>query len=377
MTIDDIRALLQEPKYDFLRANPHLGDNIILLGLGGSHAYGTNVEGSDVDIRGCALNRREELLGMSSFEQVVERETDTVVYGFNKLMGLLIECNPSALELLGCKRSHYLVLTEPGRQLLEKRKMFLSQEAAESFRGYADGQLRQLKNALARDSFSQQQKEEHIRDALERSLRAFDDKFKSFKNGRIELLTAESAREDLESEVFCNIHIDKFPARDFKTILNALSPVIGNYGKLNHKDQKIDDVHLNKLAMHSVRAYLMALDIFEKEEINTYRGADREFLMSIRDGAFQNADGTYRLEFFEIVSDFEKRLEYAVKNTSLPEKPNLKMIEEFMVSINEAQLLQNICFDDKLLNARLRSCAGTRNSEIGIRNSGLYGQMTN
>lgn len=95
MTIEQIREMILGEQYDFLRTNPHLGDNIILLTLGGSHAYGTNVETSDVDIRGCALNSRRELLGMSSFEQVVERETDTVVYGFNKLMNLLIECNPS------------------------------------------------------------------------------------------------------------------------------------------------------------------------------------------------------------------------------------------------------------------------------------------
>ena len=97
MQIEEIRAMLGEKQYDFLRTNPHLGENIILLTLGGSHAYGTNVETSDVDIRGCALNSRRELLGRSSFEQVVERKTDTVVYGFNKLMGLLIECNPNTI----------------------------------------------------------------------------------------------------------------------------------------------------------------------------------------------------------------------------------------------------------------------------------------
>lgn len=372
MTVDEIGALLKEPKYNFLRTNPHLGENVILLTLGGSHAYGTNVETSDVDIRGCALNSRRELLGMSTFEQVVERETDTVVYGFNKLVGMLIECNPSAIEMLGCKPEHYLHLSGAGQQLLDNRKMFLSHEAADSFSGYAESQLRQLKNALARDSLSQKQKEEHIRDALERSLKAFDDRFGAFENGRIELLTAESAREDLESEVFCNIHIDKFPARDFKAILNGLSPVIGNYEKLHQKGHKKDDVHLNKLAMHSVRAYFMALDIFEQEEINTYRGANQEFLMRIRNGAFQNADGTYMPEFFEIVRDLERRLEYAKKNTSLPEKPNLRLIEEFMISVNEAQLLRNVCLDDKLQNAVQRSCTSLRDLGPGTWGLGRY-----
>ena len=55
----EIKKILEQPEYGFLRENPLLGDRVVLLGLGGSHAYGTNVEGSDVDIRGVALNSRK------------------------------------------------------------------------------------------------------------------------------------------------------------------------------------------------------------------------------------------------------------------------------------------------------------------------------
>ena len=53
------------PEYDFLRTDPHLVDNICLLTYGGSHAYGTNIEGSDMDIRGIALNSAEEILPLA------------------------------------------------------------------------------------------------------------------------------------------------------------------------------------------------------------------------------------------------------------------------------------------------------------------------
>lgn len=40
MNIEQIKEKLKTSKYDFLREDRNLGDNIILLTLGGSHAYG-------------------------------------------------------------------------------------------------------------------------------------------------------------------------------------------------------------------------------------------------------------------------------------------------------------------------------------------------
>lgn len=334
MTIEQITEMVSGGKYDFLRTNPHLVGKIMFLTLGGSHAYGTNIETSDVDVRGCALNSRSDLLGLSSFEQVVNTDTDTTIYSFNKLISLLINCNPNTIELLGCKPEHYFEITDLGKAMIDNRKLFLSQKAVSSFGGYATQQLRRLQNALARDRLSQAQTEEHIKGALERSIKSFGDRFTAFENGGIELLTGESQRDEFETEVFCNIHIDKYPAREFQTLLNTLSAVVSSYDKLNHRNHKKDDAHLNKHAMHLIRLYLMCLDILEKEEICTYRENDREFLLSIRNGAFQKEDGAFKEEFFEMVSDFETKLKYAKENTSLPVKPNMKRIEEFVIDIN-------------------------------------------
>ena len=60
-----------------------------------------------------------------------------------------------------------------------------------------------------------------------------------------------------------------------------MNEVIKAYGKLNHRNNKKDAPHLNKHAVHLIRLYLMAIDIFEKEEIITYRSDDLDLLLSI------------------------------------------------------------------------------------------------
>lgn len=338
MEIEQIFRLLYESEYDFLRENEHLKDRIVLLTLGGSYAYGTNIETSDVDIRGCALNSTSDILGMTNFEQVVNTATDTTVYSFNRLISLLVSCNPNTIEMLGCKPEHYFIKTEIGKEMIDNRKMFLSQKAADSFGGYATQQLRRLENALARDRLPQERQEEHMLHAMQSSMKSFRDRYAEFEDGAIRLYVADSEREELDSEIFADISLQKFPAREFSSMLNELGNVLTSYGKLNHRNHKKDDAHLNKHAMHLIRLYLMCLDILEKEDIITYREKDIPLLLDIRGGAFMKEDGTYRQEFFDMIADYEKRLRYAKANTNLPPRPNMKRIQEFVMDVNRKSL---------------------------------------
>lgn len=81
MTKEELLAVVSQPEYDFLRIDPHLGNRIMFLTIGGSHAYGTNIEGSDIDVRGCAMNSKQDLLGLSNFEQRVNLPAQTYGYG--------------------------------------------------------------------------------------------------------------------------------------------------------------------------------------------------------------------------------------------------------------------------------------------------------
>lgn len=136
MKLNDIKTELCKSKYEFLNTNPFLGRNIVLLGLAGIYAYGTNHQGSDLDIRGIATNTKANITTFRDFEQIVDTGTDTVIYSFDKMMVLFASCNPSAIELLGLKPEHYLYVSDVGHLLLNNSNVFLSKAAVNSYGGF-------------------------------------------------------------------------------------------------------------------------------------------------------------------------------------------------------------------------------------------------
>jgi predicted nucleotidyltransferase len=332
----DFKEILKTPEYEFLKTNSHLGNNIILLGLGGSHAYGTNIAGSDVDIRGIAINTKEEILGSANFEQVVNNETDTTIYSIRKIISLLSSCNPNTIEMLGLKPEHYLYLSSIGQELLDNKKLFLSKRAKYSFGGYAFSQLRRLDNKAAR-TIEQAEREQHILNSITAATYAWPDKYGCFKTGEgIRLYLDESEQENMDKEIFMDIHLTGYPLRDYKAMWAEMKNVVADFDKIGHRNQNaIERGKLGKHMMHLVRLYLMCLDILEKEEIITFRENDISFLMDIRNGKFLDDNSQPLTEFYDMVNEYEKRLDYAVENTSLPDKPDYHKINEFLMSVNE------------------------------------------
>ena len=336
MNINEIKTMLASQEYDFLRSNPHLGNNIILLGLGGSHAYGTNVEGSDVDIRGCALNNKSEILTNENFEQVVNEDTDSTIYSFNKLISLLSSANPNTIEILGLKSEHYLYLSPIGKELLDNKKLFLSKRAIHAFGGYANSQLRRLDNKTAR-LVGQAQMEQHILNSINNAAYEFKNKyFPLAENDSISLYLDKAVQEGFDKEIFMDIHLTHYPLRDYKAMWSEMSNIVRDYAKVGKRNANaIEHNKLSKHMMHLVRLYLMCFDILEHGEIVTYREKDHDFLMEIRNGKYLDDNRQPTDEFFEIVDGLEKRLEYAKQNTDLPDNPNYKAIKEFSISVNE------------------------------------------
>ncbi|GAE88837.1 nucleotidyltransferase domain-containing protein [Acetivibrio straminisolvens] len=327
MDIQDIKDMLNTDKYEFLRTDPRLRENILILTTAGSIAYGTNVDTSDIDIRGVTIEVKQDLLGLSSFEQFEDRTTDTVVYGLKKFISLCLDSNPNVLEILGTRDDHLLVITKEGQLLRDNADLFFSKKAIHSFGNYATAQLRRLKNALARDSYPQAEKEQHILDSILGQMEHLKRTYKSFTNEEINLYIDQSDKQEMDTEIFIDINLKHYPLRDLKNIYSDMSNVVKNYSKLNHRNNKKDELHLNKHAMHLIRLLITGTEILEGKGINTYREKEREFLLDIRKGKY-----SYN-ELFEMVDEYERRFRLAAENTSLPDNPDYKRVEELMLEI--------------------------------------------
>lgn len=331
----DINTLLDQKEYDFIRTMPRLGRHVILLGLAGSYSYGTNNENSDIDIRGVTLNTKEDILGLEDYEQYVDDNTDTVIYTFNKLVRLLTEGNPNVIELLGLNPEHYLYLNALGQDMIDHTDLFLSKRMIHTFGGYADAQLRRLQNALARDSMPQSEKETHMLNSVRNAMYAFNERYVAFENGSLRVYTDQAENPELETEIYIDTDLKHYPLRDYKNIWSDMHGIIKDYDRIGKRNHKKDDNHLNKHAMHLIRLLSMGIEILEKGEVHTYRKEEHELLLAIRRGDYQQADGAFRSEFYEMVADYEARLHKAASETSLPDEPDREAIREYVMSVNE------------------------------------------
>lgn len=356
---DKIKNILKNKEYDFLRTEKHLalkgqtkktedgiiiGNNIILLGLGGSYAYGTNNENSDIDIRGICLNSREDLLAGNisgeHFEQVVNEATDTTIYSFNKIISLLANVNPNTIELLGLDDDQYLYISEEGKILKENAHIFLSKKCAHSFGGYANAQLYRLtqksKHAMSKDEL-----EKHILKTMEFMQNDFVTRYSTMEDDSIKLYIDKSIQEGYDTEIFMDVSLHHYPLRDYCGMWNELKNVTSEYGRLGKRNAKaIEHAKIGKHMMHLIRLYLMCFDILEKEQIITHRVAEHDMLMEIRNGKYITENNEILPEFFDMVNEYEKRLQYAIENTSLPECPDYNKIKDIMMAINEKIIIQ-------------------------------------
>ena len=318
----DIREVIKLPEYNWIE---QYKDRICFLALGGSHAYGTNVEGSDIDLRGVVLPTKRDLLGFNKFVQKNDDSTDTVLYEVNRFMNLASQTNPNIVELLGSPQ--HLVFNDIGYKILDNRDIFISKRCINTFGGYANQQLRRVENSLAHDAIDEATKAKRIKDVIDVTKAKLSDRTSMFKENEIDVNV-------VDGQLSWKVNVNGRTTQELKDAINTLTTIERDFDKIGQRNNKLTEAKLNKHIMHLVRLYNMVFDILEKGEIITYR-PERDFLLDIRKGKYI-VDGELSKEFRDYLDVLQHRLDEDKKLTVIPERCDLEKVEDLMIDINES-----------------------------------------
>ena len=245
------KGIKTDNNYDFLDNNDNLKDNIIYLGLGGSYAYGTNKEGSDIDVRGISLNTKEELLLAQDHEETINEATDTTIYTTNKIIKLLSNANPNCIELLGSIEKNELYSDNfIFNYIYNLREIFLSKNAFYTFAGYANSMMSRLFNKLGR--VDEKVEQQNILRSIDNASKHIEEKY------GVNVKTIFDIKQDnglyilgREDNINFDIEFKNVSKENAQSFLNELACIFKDYNKLGKRNKSaIEHNKLNKHFMH-------------------------------------------------------------------------------------------------------------------------------
>lgn len=113
----------------------------------GSHAYGLNVETSDIDTGGVYIDDVDNILGLRENykEQIADKKNDNVWYEVGRFLELLMASNPNMLEALFVPERCILHVSPIMQLILDNKKRFLSKKSFNALVGYSIQQVRKAR----------------------------------------------------------------------------------------------------------------------------------------------------------------------------------------------------------------------------------------
>jgi len=121
------------------------GAEPLLLVIRGSHAYGTNIETSDMDFSGVFIQHHDNILGNSYIEQINDDSNDIVIYEIRRFLELLSKNNPTILELLNTPDDCIVYKHPIFDEIIKNKDKFITKLCSKSLGGYAYAQIKKAK----------------------------------------------------------------------------------------------------------------------------------------------------------------------------------------------------------------------------------------
>lgn len=342
-------------------------NNCLVRVVAGSHAYGTNIEGSDWDERSIFVDDMPRIvLPFEKIELVQFREDDKVAYELSKYMPLLLAQNPNVIELLWTDEQDVLYKNDLGQMLIDHRKDFLSIRVKESYVGYAMAQLKRIKGHNKWINSPQPEEEPKQSDfssvvwnfsgdkAYNKkvpfegyvAIDIGDHNFSLWNASKLNLSEKKSWIDKrgnpnpIAKEEFDKININSLsPDLIVKINFNSFEHFHNNWKDYwkwkknrNEKRGALEEKYGYdvKHAMHLIRLLRSGVDILEKGIVPVKR-EDAAYLLDIRSGKY-----TYE----EIVAESEKlskKVEELGKKSNLPQEANFSLAKEIMLEIYSRQ----------------------------------------
>jgi uncharacterized protein len=121
-------------------------DRVIFSCVAGSRAYGTQVQGSDEDIRGIyAVPSLAYLPLRREPVQLSDDRGNTVYYSLRRCVELLAEANPNVLELLFTPPDCVRKTSPEMERLISARSLFVTRQCGDTHVGYAMSQIKKAR----------------------------------------------------------------------------------------------------------------------------------------------------------------------------------------------------------------------------------------
>jgi len=342
----------------------YVKENLIMLCVGGSHAYGLDTETSDVDVRGIFKDSIDMVLGFEKIDQLSNESNDITIFSLTKALKLIADCNPNMMELLWIDKEEIFYATNEYWLIRDRRDELLSKLAKHKYAGYAMSQMNRIKGHdkwLVKEKSGKFNVKPNIKDYIlyidkyDGSVMPYDKLFNVFPEYYVHLYFTK-----VKNEIY-NVWENNLKTYPLIEDGNSFIPIQETHDSL---DQYVGVIWFNKSqfqldleeynnwkrwkenrnetrheleekfgydtkhAMHTIRLLKMGLEILDGKGVIVKR-PDRDELLDIRAGGWSYEQILSRAENFD-----KNILENAYKDSKLrnavDQKVVLDMIKEIL-----------------------------------------------
>lgn len=358
-------------------------DNIIFMCVAGSHAYGTNIESSDIDVRGVTFVPQtvrespfynyESLDGQWDILRILKKapvyngvrltKHDTQIHSVTKFVQLAANANPNILETLFMPERNWLAYTAEWEVLQDKRELFLSQKVVHTYTGYAHSQLKKIRSHRewlfnkpthepTREEFGLPKQPEididtrnKINEEVDLQIRQwnmedipgldgamldvirgrmFDYRLTFEVFGGHTDLQAAGVKLNLSTEALRQLHDE----RRFKQAVKKWKQYMDHFNTRNKARNELEEKYGydTKHGMHLVRLMRTGLELMQNKPL-IVRRPDAEELIAIRNGSLSYD------QIIELAESLELQITEARQSCKLPKGPNTEAINDLLMQV--------------------------------------------